>query len=180
MAVAELGGAWPQSQPALEAPCVVLPVITADKLFQLRLLSLTGCQPWGPRLRHGSPFILIRGTPCVIKKSVYYCRHALTATSIIVKRQMGGGQGGCALQLFRSAGPAGEVQEEGSPLPSLTLGLLGNLFLSRNRIFGAWTLLVRLGTRRQQRLEGDENPPNGPGCEGGLWIRACFLRIDGG
>lgn len=33
VAVSELGGSWPQSQPALEAPCVVLPVITADKLL---------------------------------------------------------------------------------------------------------------------------------------------------
>lgn len=115
VAVAELGGAWPQSQPALEALCVVLPVITADKLLQLRLLSPAGCQTWGPRLRHGSPFILIRDTPCVIKKSVYYCRHALTATSIIVNQQMGGGQAGCVLQLFRSTGPAGEAQEEVSP-----------------------------------------------------------------
>lgn len=146
-AVAKLGGAWPQSQPALEAPCVVLPVITADKLLQLRLLSPAGCQPGAPRLRHGSPFILIRGTPCVIKKSVYYCRHALTATSIIVNRQMGGGQGGCVLQLFSSTGPAGEAQEEVSPLPSLTLGPCDNRFLSKSRIFGAWTCLQGWGLR---------------------------------
>lgn len=151
VAVSELGRAWPQSQPALEAPCVVLPVITADKLLQLKLMSPAGCQPWGPRLRCGSPFILIRGTPCVIKKSVYYCRHALTATSIIVKRQMGGGQGGCAPQLFGRAGPAGEAREDGSPSPFSYSS--GNLSLSRNKIWGSLYLFASLGSRRQQVLE---------------------------
>lgn len=148
---------WPQSQPALEAPCVVLPVITADKLLPLKLMSPAGCQPWGPRLRRGSPFILIRGTPCVIKKSVYYCRHALTATSIIVKRQMGGGRGrGGAARCSVSGGQAQLVRlkRKGVALLSLTPGLCDSLFLSRNGIFGSLDLLAGLRAKREQVLEG--------------------------
>lgn len=83
--------AWTLSQPAQKPPLRGPASNYSDKLLQLRAAVPAGCQPRGPRLRHGSPFILIRGTPCVIKKSVYYCRHTLTAASIIVKRQMGGG-----------------------------------------------------------------------------------------
>lgn len=86
-----LAWAWAHPQPAQKPPLRGPASNYSDKLLQLRAAVPAGCQPRGPRLRRGSPFILIRGTPCVIKKSVYYCRHALTAASIIVKRQMGGG-----------------------------------------------------------------------------------------
>ena len=59
---------------------------------------------------------------------------ALTAASIIVKRQMGGGQGCCALRLFRGTRPAGEARE-GLLSPPLPQDCVAVPFLAKMKPF---------------------------------------------
>lgn len=70
----------------------------------------------------------------LLRKLLHYCRRALTAASIIVKRQMGGGQGCCALQLFRGTRPAGEARE-GLLSPLLPQDCMAEPFLARMKPF---------------------------------------------